>query len=344
MAEISVIIPVYNAENFLRRCVDSLLAQTFSDFDVILIDDGSTDDSPMICDSCISERIHVIHQQNAGPSKARNVGIQWAFSHSSSKYLAFIDSDDCIHPQYLEHLYQAAEQLGCQAAMCRHRYVYPADNWTAFAEKCSPEPQPILPEDLMIRQSDSFNYTWGKLFAKELFSELRFPENVSFGEDNLIVYQAMFAREHVAFVDEPLYFYFYNAEGITKSPWSTRSLDVFAGIEAQLDFYEKNGYNRAYHKEIELYIQQCAYQIHRIREDKPHIKNNAHYLQDLTQRMQLLLREHNDYRLADNDYWYEALYPCRAYFRSLIHRFKHNITANGLQKTLKKVFKRLGRR
>ena len=340
MAEISVIIPVYNAENFLRRFMDSLSAQTFSDFDVILVDDGSTDDSPRICDSYISEKIHVVHQQNSGPSKARNVGIQWTISQSNSKYLAFIDSDDCIHPQYLEHLYQAAEILGCPAAMCRHRYVYPADDWKAFTETCPSNPQPTLPEDLMLRQSDSFNYTWGKLFSKELFLNLRFRESISFGEDNLIVYRAMFACEHIAFVDIPLYFYFYNAGGITKSPWSTRSLDVFAGIEAQLDFYKENGYTRAYHKEIELYIQQCAYQIHRIREDKPHLKGNTQYLQDLTQRMRKLLKEHKEYRLADNAYWYEALYPQIAYCKNLVKRIKRNISANGFKKTVQKILHR----
>ena len=343
MSQITVIIPVYNAAGFLYRCMDSLTAQTFSDFDIVFIDDGSPDGSSEICDSFAGHNVHIIHQQNAGPSKARNMGIAWAFSHSDSRSLAFIDSDDCIHPQYLEYLYQAATQLGCPAAMCRHRYVYPADDWTAFTGSLCPDIQPVLPEDLMIRRSDSFNYTWGKLFAKELFQTLRFPEHVSFGEDNLIVYQAMFACKHIAYVDALLYFYFYNAAGITKSLWSCRSLDVFAGIEAQLDFYQNNGYARAYQKEIELYIQQCAYQIHRIREDKSHINDNLHHLNDLKKRMTALLSEHPHYRLADHDYWYEALHPRMASIKHLSKRIKNNLAANGLKNTVQKGIRRFFR-
>ena len=96
MPGISVIVPVYKVENFLHRCVDSILAQTFTDFELILVDDGSPDGCGEICDAYAREdsRIHVIHQKNGGLSAARNTGIDWVLENSDSRWLAFVDSDD----------------------------------------------------------------------------------------------------------------------------------------------------------------------------------------------------------------------------------------------------------
>ena len=109
MSKISIIVPVYNVESYLARCINSILAQTFQDFDLILVDDGSPDRSGHICDEYAAHesRIHVIHQKNGGLSVARNTGIEWAFEKSNSRWISFIDSDDWIHPKYLEVLYSA---------------------------------------------------------------------------------------------------------------------------------------------------------------------------------------------------------------------------------------------
>ena len=109
MPQISVIVPVYKVEPYLRRCVDSILAQTFTDFELILVDDGSPDNSGAICDEYAQKdaRVHVIHQENGGLSAARNAGIDWVFAHSDSQWLTFVDSDDWVHPEYLERLYHA---------------------------------------------------------------------------------------------------------------------------------------------------------------------------------------------------------------------------------------------
>ena len=110
MPQISVIVPVYKVEDCLNRCVDSILKQSFSDFELILIDDGSPDQCGAICDEYAKKdnRIVVIHQNNGGLSAARNAGIDWAFANSQSEWLTFIDSDDWVHPEYLERLLNAA--------------------------------------------------------------------------------------------------------------------------------------------------------------------------------------------------------------------------------------------
>ena len=112
MANISVIVPVYKVEEFLSRCVDSILCQSYPDFEVILVDDGSPDRCGQMCEDYARQdsRIHVIHQENGGLSAARNSGIDWAFAHSDSRWLAFVDSDDWVHPDFLKVLYETAEQ------------------------------------------------------------------------------------------------------------------------------------------------------------------------------------------------------------------------------------------
>lgn len=112
-------------EAYLRRCVDSILAQTFSDFELILVDDDSPDNCPAICDEYVAKdsRIHVIHLKNEGLSAAWNTGIDWAFANSGSKYLTFVDSDDWIHNAYLEVLYHAAIFYKLPPCMCETRHI-----------------------------------------------------------------------------------------------------------------------------------------------------------------------------------------------------------------------------
>ena len=117
MVKISVIVPVYNAEKYLNRCVNSILQQTFSDFEIILVDDGSEDQSRNICDEYAKKdkRIKVIHQQNRGQAAARNRGVSCA----TGEWVVFVDADDMIHQQMLECLYQAAIRLNTKLAVCQ---------------------------------------------------------------------------------------------------------------------------------------------------------------------------------------------------------------------------------
>ena len=345
MPQITIIIPVYNAESYLSRCVDSIISQTFSDFNIVLVDDGSSDNCPAMCDKYSTEdsRIYVHHQKNGGPSKARNSGIEWALHHTNCRYLVFIDSDDCIHPQYLELLYRGISENNTNISMCTHRYI-------SLNESIGkPETYHDVPvvcahaEDLML-EHNSFNYIWGKMFSVDCFREIRFPENISFGEDNLILFKIMFAGSPIAFIDIPLYNYFYNPTGITKSGWTPQALQCFDGINAQLEFYKANGYTRAYKKEIELYIQQCAYQIHRILGDREHRKENRRYLITLQKNMRCCLKENPAFTLAENSYWYEALYPYRASLKHMASRMNANFNELGLCGTLQKITAKIQKR
>lgn len=173
MPQISVIVPVYKVEPYLHRCVDSILAQTFTDFELILVDDGSPDNCGAICDEYAAkdERVRVIHQKNGGLSAARNAGIDWAFANSDSAWLAFVDSDDWVHPQYLEKLYRAAAESGVKLAVCAYietetevRHAPAENNWREYDWK-----------DFFVQESINSIISVNKLYAKALFSGLRYP-------------------------------------------------------------------------------------------------------------------------------------------------------------------------
>lgn len=339
MAEITVIVPVYNAERYLDCCIESILNQSFRDLKLILVDDGSQDRSSAICDNYaeMDSRIHVIHQENSGPSAARNRGIEFALKDVDCQYLAFVDSDDRIHPQYLRFLLDMAETQNAQIAMCRHRYITPTEPMVAYEEIPKAVGQIVDAESLMCSESSSFNYAWGKLFAAECFAQLRFPEDVSFGEDNLTIYKAIFACERIAFSEMQLYFYFYNPAGITKTHWNPSSLQCFLGIEEQLAYYREHWFDRAYHKEIELHIQQFAYQLHRIRDDKEFRAENEPYRKDLRKRMKRVMSENPEFKLSNNPYWYEALHPYISRIKSVASRLDRNLRSYGFAGTLRKL-------
>lgn len=328
MAVITVIVPVYRAELYLERCVSSVLRQRFQELELILVDDGSPDGCPALCDAyaAADPRVHVIHQPNSGPSAARNNAIAWALARSEAGYFAFVDSDDCLHPQYLERLYAAAETAGADIAMCRHKFFRDPEELEPLVLYEAPvSAKPRSPEELVVQESKSFNYCWGKLFRKTLFRSLRFPEQVRFGEDNLTIYKAFFAAEKIIFFPETSYYYFYNPNSITKSAWSPGSLDCLLGVREQLAFYQEHGYPRAYAKEQELYVSLLAHQIHRIRGDRQHLRQNRPYLRKLSAEMRAALKSFPSGELFRHSYWLEALHPRLGQLRLLFLRIRRHL-------------------
>lgn len=184
MPQISVIVPVYNVEKYLHRCVDSILAQTFTDFELILVDDGSPDNCGAICDEYAAKdsRIRVIHKENGGVSSARNAGIDAA----GGEYSTFIDSDDYVTADYLAGLMRTSADLVCQTAVM----VYEKDG---TEHRCHMTPQKINnPDSNQIRElllKGGFNWTPCKRFRTNIIStnHVQFNHKVNFGEDTLFV-------------------------------------------------------------------------------------------------------------------------------------------------------------
>ena len=177
MPKISVIVPVYNVEKYLRRCVDSILSQTFSDFELILVDDGSPDGRPGICDDYkeSDDRVRVIHKKNGGVSSARNAGLEEA----RGEWIAFIDSDDWVCRKYLDILFKACVENNVLFSSCE---MLVADNYFELdIDKTAAE---IV--DSTYHLTKRFE-ACGKLFAREIIGEKKFNQNLIIGEDAVFV-------------------------------------------------------------------------------------------------------------------------------------------------------------
>lgn len=242
--KISVIVPVYKVEPYLRRCVDSILQQTFSDFELILVDDGSPDCCGVICDEFSKEdsRIRVIHQKNGGLSAARNAGIDFVMANSDSEFITFVDSDDWVEPSYLSELMRG---LSLGADVSCTGYVNVSEDGVEYSQYPDEGWKLLSPEDYWVGNDTCAQSTaWGKLCRKEFFDGVRYPVG-KLMEDAFTTHQLVFQAKKVAVREVPLYNYFTGSQSIMRSDWSVRKLDAVDAFLCQRDFFQKNGYRRA---------------------------------------------------------------------------------------------------
>ena len=253
MPNISVIVPVYKVEPFLHRCVQSILDQTYRDFELILVDDGSPDRCGELCEEYgrLDSRVRVLHQENGGLSAARNAGIDWAFANSDSRWLAFVDSDDWVHPAFLQTLYDTAEQTLCKISAC---------GFYRTGGEALPQAQ-----DFSVVSLSADDYycgqlhdgvtalAWNKLYHKSLFKGLRYPIG-KLHEDEFTTYRAIYGAGKIGVTPARLYAYYQNPEGIMRSQWNPRRMHMLEAFEQQIAFAQETGNARLLNKTAEQYI------------------------------------------------------------------------------------------
>ena len=325
---ITVIVPVYKVEKYLNRCVDSILTQTYTDFRIILVDDGSPDNCGKICDEYAEKdnRIVVIHKENGGLSDARNAGLQWFYEKGESGYIFFLDSDDWIHPQLMEQLIQPAITNAVKVSVGAFEWVYSHEEMSY--PRYTAEYNIMSPEDLLINHFWDFNYACGKLFHSSLFEDVRFPVGQIF-EDTATTYKALFKCEKVAKTELPLYYYFQNEDGLSHGLWTPKELVIFEGMKNQLAFYKENGFKKAYEKEFQLFVHHHAYQIVRIKENKKDLKKNKSELKRIKKELRRYLKENKDkFNVHNMTYAYNAAYPAIMRLYSVGSLIKSKISKN----------------
>ncbi len=251
MPTISVIVPVYKVEKYIHRCVDSILGQTFPDFELILVDDGSPDNCGAICDEYAEKdsRVTVIHQKNGGLSAARNAGIDWAFANSDSQWLTFVDSDDWIHPRTLEILLEAANTCGVKISVCGYQEVQMQEPYEIIQET---EYEKVVPNDFYVESAPNGIVAWGKLYQKNCLKKIRYPMG-KIHEDEFVTYRILYAQPYIAYIQEKLYFYFKNEQGITKRKWYPARLDALDAFKSQAHYFRKMGMDVAKRRSICVY-------------------------------------------------------------------------------------------
>lgn len=228
MPSISVIVPVYQAEKFLHRCLDSVARQTFSDWELILVDDGSTDGSAALCDRFAAKdnRVRVFHRKkNQGVSEARNLGI----NEAKGDYIAFLDADDCYEFQALETLWNLREQSGADAAACGLTYLWPGGKQSVQAQLpagvyggAEIREKLVLPLTGDRLTQPVFNgYSVCYLFSTELIRKNHIAFDGPYLEDELFVLEYFCNARTLAVTDQPLYRYFLH--GFWKTSLACRS-------------------------------------------------------------------------------------------------------------------------
>ena len=232
---ISVIVPVFNVEKFLHTCLDSIACQTYEDFEVVLVDDGSTDSSGQICDSYLSDkRFRVIHKENGGVSSARNVGLD----NAQGEYLCFVDSDDCINPDYLKHLKDLMD-TNCVDISITGFCVFENDPPDYHYERT----KSIVCSNWKALEKVAVNYLflvpWGKLYKRKVFDNIRYPLGVNH-EDEYVAHLLYMNSEMVAYDNNIMYYYRKTPNSIMNADFSLSRLSAVDAIEKRLKFYQEN--------------------------------------------------------------------------------------------------------
>lgn len=221
--KISVILPIYNVEKYLKKCVTAVLNQTYSNIEIILVDDGSTDKSPKLCDEFQKRdnRILVIHKKNGGLSDARNAGTRMA----SGKYITYIDSDDVVALDYIEYLYSLIKKYECSMSLCTHTVVCENGKKWSYgdgteevldAEKCIYR---MLYHDIIDTSA------WGKMFQTDIAKEILYPKGKLF-EDIGTVYRFFIRCKRIACGYQSKYYYMLRKNSIVSSEFNPRKLDL----------------------------------------------------------------------------------------------------------------------
>ena len=250
---ISVIVPIYNVEKYLTKCLDSIINQTYKNLEIILVDDGSPDNCPKICDEYAKrdKRIKVIHKKNQGVSVARNVGIE----SSEGKYICFVDSDDFISNDFLTKLINKIKEENSDAVICDY-YTYKNDKEYKHINK---NWKKIVCNDLSMYFGNLRNVhraVWAALYKKNIIKDLRFNPELKIAEDFLFLLQVLKNAEKISYVNECLYYYFINNDSVMRTKNENYYNYIIDGLMRCKEELEKLGYETK-SIEFEIYITAC---------------------------------------------------------------------------------------
>lgn len=236
---ISVIIPVYNVEPYLKRCVDSVLAQTYANLEIILVDDGSPDNCGQICDeySLADTRIKVVHQENCGLSAARNTGLR----HAAGDYIGFVDSDDIIDKEMYAVLYAAMEENEANIAVCQYLcFDREEDIKPGSAGKTSCSTNIEVLHNYFTPRCGQAAVCVNKLYRRHLFDDIEFPPGL-IHEDEFVTHRLIYRAQRIANIEREMYYYRQTPGSIMQALFSEKRLDALQAFKERIEFYKSNG-------------------------------------------------------------------------------------------------------
>jgi len=236
---VSIIIPVYNVEKYLERCIESVLRQTYTNLQIILVNDGSQDSSGQICDVYAAKypQIEVIHQLNGGLSAARNAGIECA----TGEWIVFVDSDDYISAHFVKQMLDICILHGADISICKFIFDYDGNlNENDFIK--SDDFELITGREAVVRHFGKntmlYILPWNKLMRTSLWKDLRFPVG-KINEDVFVSHNLLYSAHNIVVIDTHLYAHYQSPGSIMRSPFTLARLDVLDGWYEGVRFYEQ---------------------------------------------------------------------------------------------------------
>ena len=248
---ISVVIPIYKVEKYLDRCIESIVNQTYQNLEIILVDDGSPDNCPRICEVWARKdnRIKVIHKENGGLSDARNAGMRFA----KGEYIAFVDSDDFVSKDFFETLIMVAFQEDSDIVECNVTKFYGEGQIGGFADDlsiCTYNPESALSG--LIAENPFHQHVWNKLYKVDCVKGILFPIG-KLNEDEFWTYQVFGRAKRVTKINKTMYFYFQRRDSIMGEKYSIRRLDALEGKANRQDFIQRSYPSLTEQSKIDFY-------------------------------------------------------------------------------------------
>lgn len=245
---VSVIVPIYNVEQYLDTCITSIINQSYKQLQIILINDGSQDSSLAICQKYVQrdERIQLINKSNSGLSDARNVGITCA----KGEYILFVDSDDCIHPDMIEALVVQAGLCDADVVMCGYEKFDEDRQLVNLVKEINNNAVICYEKSEIVKNiSESrdllYIVVWNKLYNRKLFAEIRFPVGKIY-EDEFVSFRILYSCKKLAYLRQSLYYYRQRADSIMGKGFSVECYNRIEALRSRVEFFIKN---KCYEKE-----------------------------------------------------------------------------------------------
>lgn len=268
MEVVSIIVPVYNAEQLLNRCIRSILNQSYTNIELILVDDGSTDSSPKICDLWKGKdsRVKVHHQKNRGVSGARNAGIQLA----TGEYVMMVDSDDYLAFQCVELLYSAATVSGAHLVVCD--FEEGEDKEFPFELNSLSDAIKMVSSEIALLNSYENDHSalryiapWGKLYHRSLFEGIVYPEGLIF-EDIYVTHKLITISEKIAVIDNKLLYYYQHPDSIMHARFHPQKLDYLGALYERINYYQEHHFEKLAEIAYDEYLHSLIWEYSRTRD------------------------------------------------------------------------------
>lgn len=253
--EISIIVPVYNLERYLPKCIDSILSQTFTDFELILVNDGSTDKSGNICDKYARQdiRVKVIHKENGGVASSRNAGLDIA----RGEYVGFVDNDDYVNEHMFEILYNHANMFASDIVICDYIEVnQEGDSLSEYVKYFQTQHFNNIEalHQLYTPNNITFVVPWNKLYKKCLFNNIKYKHG-SINDDETVAHKLFYDNKKTTYVHLPLYYYIQRKDSQMSSSFNIQKLSAVYALKEREIFFRKKGEFSLHQKALKHYME-----------------------------------------------------------------------------------------